>query len=42
MIGEYRMKDVADIFWDQVLKNIDIESFIDADTRENGIVGMHN
>ena len=36
------MKDVADIFWNQVLENIDIESFIDVGTGENGVVGMHD
>lgn len=34
-------KDVADIFWD-VIKSMDIESYIDIGTGTNGVVGMHN
>lgn len=35
------VKDVADLFWN-VIKDMEIESFIDIGTGTNGIVGMHN
>ena len=35
------MKDVADIFW-EVIKDMEITSFMDIGTGANGVVGMHN
>lgn len=35
------MKDVADIFW-EIIKDMNIVSFVDIGTGTNGVVGMHN
>lgn len=35
------MKDVADLFW-EIIRDMEIESFIDVGTGPNGVVGMHN